>query len=372
MMTPIPFMDLKRFEEGFTQKVEAEWSSILKRASFIGDPLIQKFESSLSAYTKTNHAMGCSNGTDAITLALRAAGVSARDTVLLPNFTFWATFEVVQNLGATPVLVEISQKDFQMDFELFKEAAKKFKPKAAILVHLYGWASRDLFQYRRFCKEEGIPLIEDAAQAFGTKVGGTESIHQSAYLSTVSFYPAKVLGGAGDAGAVFCQDEALAERLRSLANHGRSTHLTHQESGINARLDSLQAAFLYHSLPHLDARIASRKQTLDRYREEIKAPWIQLLTPPPSVNENAYVALAKLSDPTLQVETVQEDLKEKGISTGRYYPHPISDNPPAQKCTIWGNSQSKLASRELLCLPLFPYMTTNEVETVIQGINALH
>ncbi|MFN5540333.1 MAG: DegT/DnrJ/EryC1/StrS family aminotransferase, partial [Candidatus Melainabacteria bacterium] len=218
----IPFISL-RTEPGFDEAVEARWQKALHNSQFIAGPATKELESKILDYTQANNFIPCANGTDAIQLALRAVGIGQGDSVLLPDFTFWATYEAIINVGATPIMVDVSSQDYQMDFDLFLEAVQKFKPKAAILVHLYGWCSSRLNEFRAYCSKEKIFLIEDGAQSIGSLFEG-ERIFQSAFLATTSFYPAKVLGAAGDAGGIFCQDKAIAEKCVQLGNHGRSSH----------------------------------------------------------------------------------------------------------------------------------------------------
>ena len=260
----VPFINLKRFEDGFLDRWSEKVATMSAKTEFIGGGEVATLENRLAQYVQVAHVVSCANGTDAIQLALRAIGVGCRDLVLVPNMTFWATFEAVINVGASPVTVDCDMADGGVDFAAFKQAIQIFKPKAAVIAHLYGWASAALDQIRSVCKENGVSLIEDGAQCFGVEFNG-ESIYKNALISTTSFYPAKVLGGAGDGGAVFTADEALAEKVRQLGNHGRTTHYGYGAVGWNSRLDSLQAAFLNVALDYLPQRVAARRRAVAFY-----------------------------------------------------------------------------------------------------------
>ena len=202
----VPFITLNRFEPGFKESFLNGVTGLVEKTQFVGGPIVGEMEEKLSKTTGAKYSIGCANGTDAIQIALRAVGVEKNDLVLVPDMTFWATFEAVVNVGANPITVDVNRETCHWDLETFKKAVTQFKPKAAIMVHLYGWASPDTIAIRKYAKENNVLLIEDGAQCFGTKVEG-QSILGTALISTTSFYPAKVLGASGDAGAVFTNDE---------------------------------------------------------------------------------------------------------------------------------------------------------------------
>lgn len=359
----VPFIDLKRWESGFQEAWGKKVIELSQNAQFIGGPEVQGLEADLTKATGARHCIGCANGTDALQLALRAAGVGRGDTVLLPDATFWATFEAVVNVGADPVTVDIDLKDLQMDFDLFVKAAREHKPKAAMLVHLYGWASARLHDYRQFCRDNGIILIEDGAQSFGVKYRG-EDLYAGASIATTSFYPAKVLGAAGDAGALFTSSDETAEKLRSLGNHGRETHYSYGYVGWNSRISAFQAAYLRLALPHVAARIESRRATVAQYRAHLAD--LNLVQPPAGYEENGYLFCILL--PPQERAQVEARLKEHGIGFANTYPGSMSLQKGAQgylKAAVGGENAKRL-SESILNPPLFPYMTQAEVEEVIQ------
>lgn len=193
----VPFIDLKRVEPGFHDALMEKLHSITLGAQFIGGQEVYDLEQRLQSELGVAHVVSCANGTDALQLALRAVGVGANDVVLVPNVTFWATFEAVVNVGAKPITIDADLSDGGVCFDAFEQAILEARPKAALLAHLYGWGSARLLDLRALCRKHGVVLIEDGAQAFGVRYQG-RSIYESAQISTVSFYPAKVLGAAGD------------------------------------------------------------------------------------------------------------------------------------------------------------------------------
>ncbi|MCZ8157313.1 MAG: DegT/DnrJ/EryC1/StrS family aminotransferase [Leptospira sp.] len=364
----VPFIDIKRFESGLLDEWNDKVKSMSAVAQFIGGSEVTDLETELCAWTGTKYALACANGTDAIQIALRAVGVGRGDKVLLPDSTFWATFESVVNVGADPYTVDTNPNDLQMDFESFKDAVEKVKPKAAIIVHLYGWGSAEIESFRKLCKDKNIPLIEDGAQCFGVKFKG-EPIYKGALISTTSFYPAKVLGAAGDGGAVFTNDEELSITARRLANHGRTSHYEHGLVGWNSRLDSLQAAFLRISLRKLQSRIDSRRQSAEYFYKTLPSFGINVIHPPKDYYENGYCNVTLVSpEERPKIEAV---LKEKGIGFGNIYPGAMSDQPGAKPHIIerLGKDQNaKRIASSVLNFPLFAYMTNDELEEIIAAI----
>ncbi|MGJ4719132.1 DegT/DnrJ/EryC1/StrS family aminotransferase [Leptospira interrogans] len=368
----VPFIDIKRFEPGLLEEWIEKVKVLSKNASFIGGEEVSILEKNLTSYTETKFSIACANGTDALQLALRALGVGKGDSVILPDSTFWATFESVVNVGADPYTVDTDPNDLQMDFVEFEKALDKIKPKAAIIVHLYGWGSSRLEDFRKLCKSKGVPLLEDGAQCFGVKFKGA-SIYKNALISTTSFYPAKVLGGAGDGGAVFTNDETLANKVKMLANHGRISHYAYGDVGWNSRLDTLQAAFLNLNLKHLEVRIASRLKSVQKYYDILPNLGIQVIYPPKDYEENGYCNVT-LSTPE-ERPMIQEVLKEKEIGFGNIYPGAMSDQPGAKPYIKGKFGEKHITGRicsSVLNYPLFPYMKEEELEEVFSAIRTFN
>lgn len=364
----VPFIDLSRLECGFSPRWLEKIASLSERCQFIAGSEVVELESRLASWSGLDHAVTCANGTDAIQLALRALRVGRGDVVLVPDATFWATFEAVVNVNATPMTVDVSLKDGGVDFGQFEKAIVEAKPKAVVLAHLYGWASSRLADLRALCEFHGVPLVEDGAQCFGVEYQG-QSIYSGALIATTSFYPAKVLGAAGDGGAVFTSDQELARRVRMLANHGRSQHYAHEEVGWNSRLDSLQAAYLNISLDHLEERIASRRSAARFYRENLPALGLDCMPVPEGFAENGYcnVILIAKSRRKAQIEAT---LRRRGIGFGNIYPVAISTQVGALGYLggKFGGDAAALLSAQVINLPLFPYISSSELGEVVEAL----
>lgn len=365
----VPFIDILRYEKNFYETVTEKTSALIKNGHFVGGPVVGQFETAIKDYTKAPFALGCANGTDAIQLALRAAGVEKNDKVLLPDMTFWATFESIVNVGAVPYTLDVSRETLHLTLQSVKEGVEKFKPKALLLVHLYGWACPETMEIRKYCKEQNVLLIEDCAQAIGTKING-ESLIQNALVSTTSFYPAKVLGASGDAGAVFTTEQKIADTTKILLNHGRTGHYDHGMIGWNSRLGAYEASFMVEALKHLDARLDSRRLACTEYRNKIKNPSLNFLAPSSNVQENGYLSVALMTPETRPAFI--EYLKANDIGYGTVYPGAMSAQPGAT-AHLGGkisHGHAEWIAKSIINLPCFAYMKQEEIDYVIEKVNA--
>lgn len=367
----VPFIDLKRYEGGFQNALNAKLSNMTANAQFVGGEEVSRLEARLGNALGVGFAVSCANGTDALQLALRALGVGRGDTVLVPNVTFWATFEAVVNVGADPATLDVELSDGGISLQALEEAIDQLKPKAAIIAHLYGWGTAHLKEIRALCEARGVLLLEDGAQCYGTTFNG-KSIYEGALISTCSFYPAKVLGGAGDGGAVFTDDPELADRVRRLSNHGRTTHYGYGLLGWNSRLDALQAAFLNLSLDHIEARIASRRQSAAFYQAHLPTVGIELMVPPAGYEENGYCNVCLVRDQDLK-RAIEARLKVEGIGFGNIYPGVMSRQPGAEGVSKghFGGDAGEVLCASVLNLPLFPYMKLIELERVLDAVRSV-
>lgn len=340
-------------------------------AQFIGGAEVTALEKNLERDLGVAHAVSCANGTDAIQLALRALGIGPGDKVLVPDLTFWATFEAVVNVGATPCTIDVSLDDMGIDLEVLRACLREQKPAAVIAVHLYGWGSGRLAQMRSLCREAGVKLIEDGAQCYGATYEG-RSVYADADIATISFYPAKVLGAAGDGGAVVCRDAEVADRVRMLSNHGRTSHYGYGDVGWNSRLDSLQAAFLNLCLPHLPARLDSRREWSRRYRRDLAALGLEVIAPPANWTENGYCNVNLVRDRALK-QRLESQLRAAGIGFGNIYPGAISEQPGGRQWAgpHYGGGNAAAACAAVLNLPLFPYMKDDEYEEVLAVVRRI-
>ena len=364
----IPYSSIQEFEENFLKEWAERVTKITQDTQFVGGKWVESLESRLAKEANTKFSVACANGTDAIQIALRVFNIGNKDTVLIPDFTFWATFEAVCNVGAIPVTLDIDPNSLHITAALVKKGILAFKPKAVILVHLFGWAAPETKEIRELCKEEGVSLIEDSAQAWGVTLD-KKPLLSEATISTVSFYPGKVLGAAGDGGAILTNDEKLAAAARLLANHGRRGKYEHIAVGWNSRLDNLQAAYLDLALNYLPERLSSRRKAITYYKENISEKKIQLLSPSENIMENGYISVASLAPKDR--EMLIEVLAKSDIGYGIVYPETISRQSGAKK---WlggkldkGNAHA--ITQRVLNLPCFAGISVAQLKRVCEVVN---
>lgn len=301
------------------------------------------------------------NGTDALLIALQAMGIGAGMKVALPNLTFWATYEAVAQLGAEPVLIDINPMDQHLDYGELCSTHQKVKLDAIIFVHLFGYTSSDLQKIRDFASTEGIPLLEDAAQAFGVQHQG-RSVFADAELSTISFYPAKVFGGISDGGAILGRNPELIEKCRKLANHGRDEHYSYGFVGWNSRMSSWQAVYLNALLKQIDKQLESRRQALKLYEERLRGcgKHLQLHLPDADTIGNGYLCVITLRG--LSAEQTAAELRKRGVGVARTYPETMCQQPPAAAAYRASDLvHSRAFCRSVINLPLFAQISDSEV-----------
>jgi dTDP-4-amino-4,6-dideoxygalactose transaminase len=261
----VPVLDLRAQYASIRDEVRAAVDRVFESQVFVLGPEVEAFEREIAAYCEARFAVGCGSGSDALLLALQAIGVGPGDDVICPAFTFFATASSVARLGARPVFADIDPATFCLAPEATRAAAKRCaRLRAIVTVDLYG-RSADLAALGAIARELGVPLVEDAAQAIGARDASGRRAGGAALVACFSFYPSKNLGGAGEGGLLTTDDEALAQRLARLRVHGSSRRYVHEELGMNARLDALQAAVLRVKLRHLDAWNAARRRHAAAY-----------------------------------------------------------------------------------------------------------
>ncbi len=370
----VPFIDLKRSIEPVRDQILADWTHCLDNCEFVGGPGVQKLEKSLMQKLAAEHVVTCANGTDALVIGLQALGIKAGMKVAVPNMTFWAPFEAIVQIGAIPVLVDIDPVDLQMDFAEFRAGHEKFGFDGAILVHLFGWTSALLPEFRQYCREHGIALLEDGAQSFGVSFQG-ESVYSKAEIATTSFYPAKVLGAGGDAGAIMVRDPKTAELVRAFCNHGRAGHYTYDYVGWNSRLSGVQAHFLLRMLSQVDELIASRRKAEDFYINFFSEYTQHCIVhqAPKAVQGNGYLIVLESLHKT--GDELAAALKDAGIGCARTYPQTLGEQGPALQALRTSDlSHSHRLSRMVINLPLFAGITEAEckisAEALLQAFRA--
>lgn len=370
-------VDLKRQYQKIKPEIDQAIQNVIDSTAFIGGPDIKLLSEEMSKYLGVKHVIPCANGTDALQIALMALGLQPGDEVITTSYTYMATVEVVALLKLTPVFVDVDADTFTMNVESLKKAITS-KTKAIIPVHLYG-QSTDMEPVLAIANQHGIPVIEDNAQAIGGSYtypdGRTVKTGTMATISTTSFFPSKNLGCYGDGGAMFTNDDALAEKLRMIANHGQKVRYYHEMVGCNSRLDSIQAAILRVKLPHLDAYCDARRSVADYYDNAFKNH-ANIVTP-----YRAPYAKHVFHQYTLQLknvdrDTVVEKLAERGVPSMIYYPVPchkqemlkhydvantvLPVTDMLQDCVISLPIHTELTEEEL------QFITTNFIEVIDQ------
>ncbi|MFZ6023677.1 MAG: DegT/DnrJ/EryC1/StrS family aminotransferase [Bacteroidota bacterium] len=281
-MRPIQMVDTKRQYEQIKPEVDAAIREVLNSAAYINGKAVQDFAAGLNEYLGVKHTIPCANGTDALQIAMMALGLQPGDEVITPSFTYIATTEVVALLRLTPVFVEVDPKTFCIDPQTLRKAITA-KTKAIVPVHLYGHAA-PMEEIMQIAKEYNLYVIEDNAQAIGCDYTFSDgTVKKTGTIGTIgatSFYPSKNLGAYGDGGAIFTNDDALAQQLKMVANHGQQKRYYHEVVGCNSRLDSIQAAILNIKLKKLDTYNAARQSVAAYYNdafagnEKITTPYV--------------------------------------------------------------------------------------------------
>jgi hypothetical protein len=334
---------------------------------------LRAFESEFAAWLGVRSVIGCGNGTDAIALALRGLGIGHNATVVTVSHTAVATVAAIEMTGATPVLVDIDPVHYTMDPDALRGVLENPPAglpqiRAVVVVHLYGQPA-DLDRIVPLCRQHGVALVEDCAQAHGARLHG-QRVGTFGDAATFSFYPTKNLGALGDGGAVAVSDPKSAERIAALRQYGWHKHYISDEVGVNSRLDEVQAAILGVKLPYLDAQNARRAEIASAYTAALQnTPLI-----PPTRRDRAEHVFHLYVTRSKEREHIQAELKAGGIGTGIHYPLPVHLQPAYAGRIALGPSgcrETETAAREVLSLPLYPELTDAEVETVCGALKAL-
>ncbi|QWU80376.1 DegT/DnrJ/EryC1/StrS family aminotransferase [Campylobacter novaezeelandiae] len=350
------FINLKAQYSAYKNEIDSEILKILNNSSFIGGDKLKEFEANLAKYVGVKNAIGCSSGTSALYLALRALGISYDDEVIVPSFTFIATAEVVALVGAKPVFVDIDLDDFNLSIEEVKKAISP-KTKAIIAVSIFGQMP-DLFAFKKLCDEKNITLIEDGAQSFGASYKDKKSC-SIAHISCTSFFPSKPLGAYGDGGAIFCDDDFLAQKIKILLNHGQTQKYNHEFIGINARLDTLQAAILDVKLKYFDDELKTRAKLAANYDKNLKNCQI------PKIKKDFISVYAQYSVLVEDRAKVIEKFKQANIPYAIHYPIPLHKQPCFKEFSHLELKNSEFISEHILSLPFSAFLKEEEQEKII-------
>ena len=361
-MMQVPLVDLSRQQSQIADQIREGFNRVIAENSFILGPQVGEFEEQWANYCGVTQAVGVGNGTDAIELALRAAGIGPGDDVLIPANTFVATAGAVMRTGASLVLADCDD-NFLISVE---DVERRMTPntKAVIGVHLYGQAAPMELLRERLGTD--IVLVEDAAQSQGARRYGK----RAGSLGTVgatSFYPGKNLGAYGDAGAVMTDSEEIGDAVRRLRNHGGTAKYEHPEIGFNSRMDSLQAVVLSAKLALLDEWNAQRAQAAERYTELLAD--IDGITPPQVAEGNEHVFHLYVVRVPRRDEVVAQ-LNAAGVGAGIHYPRPVHMHPAYSTLGYSSGDFPKAEqfAREIISLPLYPGISTEELEYVADAL----
>jgi len=355
----IDFANLKYQYKLYKPEIDEAIQRVLDNANYIMGSEVQELESNLENYTGAKHAITCSSGTDALLLAMMALDIKPNDEVITTPFTFIATAETIAFLGAKPVFVDIDEQTYNVDPSKI-EAQITSKTKAIMPVSLYGQPA-DMDAIQLIADNHGLKVIVDGAQSFGSTFNGITDSNLGD-ISITSFFPAKPLGCFGDGGAVFTNDDSLAEKMRSLRLHGQSKRYHHQYIGMGGRMDTIQCAIVDVKLKHYKKDLTLRQEVATKYTTSLKDKDVVS----PYVDPRATSAWAQYSVRVRNRDQVQERLKENGIPTAVHYP--VSQH--LQECFEYLGYKSadfpiaEIVSDEIMSLPMNPYLSDDEIEYI--------
>jgi UDP-2-acetamido-2-deoxy-ribo-hexuluronate aminotransferase len=368
----IEFTGLNQQKSLLRSNIDARIARVLDHGQFIMGPEVAELERNLQSFCGAKHAIAVANGTDALQIALMAGGIGHGDAVLVPSFTYTATAEVILILGAIPIFVEVDESTFNIDCAKMEEAYTKAKsnghrPRAIIAVDLFGLPA-DWKKLNAFATANDLFLIADAAQSFGARLADGSAVGTLAPITTTSFFPAKPLGCYGDGGAIFTDDDDLAEIMRSTRVHGQGkAKYETVRIGMNSRLDTIQAAILLSKLEIFGEEVKKRNAIADQYEQALSN-----LIETPRKPEGVTSAWAQYTIKIDNRDSLQAKLKEHGVPTAVYYPLPMH----LQKAYVaYGAGEgsmplSEKLSKRVLSLPMNPYASNEDVEVVIAAIRS--
>lgn len=346
----IPFVDLQTQFRELKAEIDAGIATVLEHGGFIMGPEVAAMEQALAAFAGTRHCVAVASGTDALLISLMILGVGRGDEVIVPAFTFAATAEVVVLAGATPVLVDIQPDTCNIDPAAVADAVTE-RTKAIIPVSLYGQPS-DIAEIGALAQRHGIAVIEDAAQSFGAEYRGRRSCALSA-IGCTSFFPSKPLGCYGDGGALFTDDDGLAQAAREVRVHGQSGRYHHTRIGLGGRMDTLQCAVVLAKLNRFEWELERRLEIGSRYNALFDARGIARIVQ----RDDRTSVFAQYTVFVEDREAVQQTLRDAGIPTAVHYPVPLSEQPAYRDRCIHGPlPRSESAAERVLSLPMHPYL----------------
>ena len=367
----LPTLDLKRHYAQIKDEIDEAIRGVVESQYFILGPEVKAFEAEAARYLDVKHAVGCASGSDALLLALMALDVKPGDEVITTPFTFFATVSAITRLGAKPVFADIDPKSFNIDARRAAEALTA-RTKVFLPVHLFGQMA-EMEKIAPLMKEKGVKIVEDCAQAFGAWRSADGKIVRCGGwggLGAFSFFPTKNLGAYGDGGMITADDDALAQRLSRLRVHGAGADYYHDEVGLNSRLDALQAAVLRVHLRHLQECLEERRRAADRYKMFFAELGLEEFAVTPFVTPGNYHTYHQYVIRAERRDDLMAFLAGQGIASRIYYPLPLH----LQRCFAflgYGRGdfpESEKLAGECLALPIFPGITEEEQQRVVEEI----
>lgn len=364
-------VDLSRQYQAIKNEIDQAIARVVASTSFVKGPEVRNFQDELSAWNGCRHTIACANGTDALQLALMALGLKPGDEVITADFTFIATVEVIALLGLTPVLVDVLPDTFNIDPKAVERAITP-RTKAIMPVHLFGQCA-DMDALLAIAQKYNLFVVEDAAQAIGARyTSGSGLVCNAGNMGNIgctSFFPSKNLGCFGDGGALFTNDDALAERIATLANHGMKVRYYHDMIGINSRLDSLQAAILRVKLKYLDSYIQARQRAAGFY-DQAFAGCADIIVPGRSANSTHVFHQYTLQVPAESRNALQEFLAKAGIPSMIYYPVALHNQKAFEP---YGHKQRSFPVTDELCqtvisLPMHTELDDEQLSSITQKV----
>ncbi len=368
----IQMVDLKKQYQHIQEEVDQAVLDVIRSTRYIKGPVVAGFEEDLANYLGVKHVIGCANGTDALQIAMMALGLEPGDEVIVPSFTYVATAEIIGLLRLKPIMVDVDPLYFNITEEAIRSAITP-QTKAIVPVHLFG-QSAPMDAIMQVAKEHNLFVVEDNAQAIGSDYYGQEKTRKAGtigHIGCTSFFPSKNLGCYGDGGALFTNDDDLADRIKMIANHGQSRQYYHDRLGVNSRLDAIQAAILKVKLPHLDAYCQSRRKAADHY-DAAFASIEQITTPARSSYSSHVFHQYTMQVPPDDRENLRSHLDAQNIPSMIYYPVPLY----AQKAYApYWEAGKTLAVTEKLCdtvlsLPMHTELDSNLLEYITGAVTA--
>jgi UDP-2-acetamido-2-deoxy-ribo-hexuluronate aminotransferase len=360
----IPFIDLKTQYQSLKPQIQARIDAVLEHGQYIMGPEVRELEDKLAAYTGAQHCITVASGTEALLISLMALGIQPGDEIITTPFTFAATAEVIVLLGAKPVFVDIEADTCNIDPRLI-EAAITPKTRAIMPVSLYGQPA-DMDEINAIAARHGnLPVIEDAAQSFGAEYRGRKSCNLST-VGCTSFFPSKPLGCYGDGGAIFTNDDALAQACREIRVHGQSKRYVHTRVGVGGRMDSLQCAIVLAKLERFDWEIAQRLAIGERYNEALDGIGFPRVIQRPD-RTSVYGQFTVICE---ERKDTQQRLSDAGVPTAVHYPIPLNEQPAyAQYCCPDCTPVAKVMSGKVMSLPMSADLTARMLDQVILALH---